>query len=197
MTADRAIEEAAAAIGAGEVVGVPTDTVYGLAVDPTRADATGRLFAVKRRPETFPLPVLVGTPEGADRLGVLDEHALRLTAAFWPGQLTVVVPRRPGVVLHLGGDESTVGLRCPDREMTRRLLRETGPLAVTSANVHGEAPATTAASLRAVLGDSVRVILDDGACDGMPSTVVSLASGRPRVLRRGAITSEEIEALLV
>lgn len=189
---DDAIAEAIGAIRTGEVIGLPTDTVYGIGVDPLRPDATARVFAVKRRPEAFPLPVLVASPEDARELGELGELGEKLAAAFWPGPLTLVVPRKSGAFLHLGGEDSTVGVRCPDRPLTRRLLEQSGPLAVTSANLHGRPPATTAAALRHALGPAVRVVIDDGECSGVPSTVVSLVSGEPLVLREGSICGDAI-----
>ncbi len=195
------IEQAAAAIERGEVVGVPTDTVYGIAVDPARPDAVERVFAVKGRPEAMALPVLVADPGDAARLAVLGESAEKLADRFWPGGLTLVLVRRSDAaapVLHLGSpaDTGTVGVRCPANEATRALLRRTGPLAVTSANVHGAPPATTPDELRAALGGAVGVVIDGGTCAGEPSTVISLTGGRPVCLREGAVAIEEIERVL-
>lgn len=192
MTAEETIAAAVAAVERGGVVGLPTDTVYGVGADPRREEATGRLFALKRRPDSVALPVLVAEPEEAGSLGLLPALAVRLMAAYWPGALTLVVPRRPRVQLHLGGDEATVGIRCPARSLTRALLRRTGPLAVTSANLHGDEPATTAEALRAALGADVDVIVDDGPCDGSPSSVVLLVGDEPRVVREGAIRADEL-----
>lgn len=190
--AEAALAEAVAALRAGEVVGLPTETVYGIGVDPSLPDATDRLFAVKRRPESAPLPVLVASPQEADSLAFLDERARRLIAAYWPGPLTLVLRRRPEVSFRLGGDEGTIGLRCPDQPLTRRLLGLTGPLAVTSANLHGGAPATTPQELREALGGSVRVVLDDGRCAGTPSSVLSLVGAEPQLLREGALPARQL-----
>ncbi len=192
---EEAIATALAALARGEVVGLPTETVYGVAADPFVAGATDRLFAAKRRPDSSALPVLVSEPEEAGRLGLLDARAARLAQAFWPGPLTIVVPRRPGLGLRLGGDEATIGLRCPDQAVARRLLRSSGPLAVTSANLHGEPPLRTATSLRQVLGEAVSVVVDDGPCEGVPSSVVSLIGPSPRLLREGGLALEEILAV--
>lgn len=186
------LEAAVRAVRAGAVIGLPTDTVYGIGVDPSRPDATARIFAVKGRPETVALPVLLADPSRADELGEIGVVAARLIEHYWPGPLTIVVPRRRGVSLHLGGDGATVGLRCPGRGLTRRLLARSGPLAVTSANRHGEPPATTAAEVRSSLGDGVEIVLDGGLCDGAPSSVVSLAGETPEVLRVGAISEEDL-----
>ncbi len=187
------LEGAVRAVRAGEVIGIPTDTVYGIGIDPSRPDATRRLFAAKGRPEHLALPVLVATAQDAGDLAELDERARRLIASFWPGPLTLVLRRRPGVVLHLGGDETTVGLRCPGQPIARRLLERTGPLAVTSANRHGEPPATTAEALAAVLGGAVAVVVDGGTCGGAPSSVLSLVGPEPVLLRNGALSAAELE----
>ncbi len=189
------LDAAVRAVRAGEVIGIPTDTVYGIGIDPARPDATRRLFAAKGRPEHLALPVLVANEADAGELAELDERARRLIGAFWPGPLTLVLRRRPGVVLHLGGDETTVGLRCPGQPIARRLLERTGPLAVTSANRHGEPPATTAEALAAVLGDAVAVVVDGGTCGGAPSSVLSLVGPEPVLLREGALSSADLESV--
>jgi L-threonylcarbamoyladenylate synthase len=202
------LEAAVAAVRRGEVIGLPTDTVYGVGADPFRPDAARRVFAAKGRPEAVALPVLVADPGTAAELAVLDGPARILAARFWPGPLTVVLRRRPGVELHLGGDPTTVGLRCPDHEVARAVLARTGPLAVTSANRHGEPPATTAGEVRRQLGSGVAVVIDAGRCDGSPSTVVSLLAGegadgpgrRPagavRILRQGSISETDLLSCL-
>src|ERR1700733_4588877 len=121
MTADRPeaqvaqdeIDRAAELLAGGSVVGIPTDTVYGLAVEPERESAAAVIFALKGRPESVALPVLIGDPGDADSLAFVDERAHVLFERYWPGPLTVVLRRRPGAVLHLGGDAGSVGLRCP------------------------------------------------------------------------------------
>ena len=186
--------DAVAALAAGEVVAIPTDTVYGLAVDPRPPSATGRLFAVKGRPETVALPVLVADVTTAGQLGVLDERAARLVERYWPGALTIVVGRRH-VSFELGGDPATIGLRCPDHPVALRVLGASGPLAVTSANRHGERPSRSAAEVVAAFGETL-LVLDGGLCDGEPSTVVSISSDRVACLREGAIPMREIELAL-
>lgn len=189
-----AIDAALAALSRGEVVGIPTETVYGVAADPFVPGATERLFRAKRRPDSVALPMLVAEPAEAERLGEIDERAARLIARFWPGPLTIVLRRRSGLGLVLGGDETTIGLRCPDQPVALHLLERSGPLAVTSANLHGEPPLRTAQSLRDVLGADLAVVVDAGRCEGVPSTVVSLVGPEPEVLRLGAISAEEIAA---
>jgi tRNA threonylcarbamoyl adenosine modification protein (Sua5/YciO/YrdC/YwlC family) len=185
------------ALDAGQVVVMPTDTVYGLAVDPFRPGASDRLFALKRRPRTVDLPLLVA---GADQVLAVatgaPEVAARLMDRYWPGPLTLVVPRRPDLEADLGDDEATVGVRCPDHEVPLALCAQHGPLATTSANLHGEPTLTTAVEVEAALGDAVAVVLDGGPCAGEPSTVVDCTGEAPKCLREGRIPWPEIEATL-
>jgi tRNA threonylcarbamoyl adenosine modification protein (Sua5/YciO/YrdC/YwlC family) len=185
------------ALDGGRVVAIPTDTVYGLAVDPFLPGASDRLFALKRRPRTVDLPLLVA---GADQVltvatGV-PRVAARLTDRYWPGPLTLVVPRRPDLEADLGDDEATVGVRCPDHEVPLALCRRRRPLATTSANLHGEPTLSTAAEVEAALGDAVAVVLDGGPCVGEPSTVVDCTGEEPKCLRSGRIPWAEIESAL-
>jgi len=186
------LDEVEAALAAGEVVAVPTDTVYGLAVDPRLPGAVDRVFALKKRPESFQLPVLIADPTGFMDLAEATPPALRLISRYWPGPLTVVLPRRADVTFDLGGDPATIGLRCPASSLLRELLRRTGPLAVTSANRHGEAPRHSAGEVREHFGAGVRVVLDGGRCDGSPSTVISLADAGLKCLREGALAFADI-----
>jgi tRNA threonylcarbamoyl adenosine modification protein (Sua5/YciO/YrdC/YwlC family) len=164
----------------GEVVAIPTDTVYGLAVIPGYSDA---LFTLKERPPSVVLPVLIADPEDA---ATYATYALDLTA-HWPGALTIVGTRTDASrEWDLGGDGATVGLRCPDDDDLRGLMRMTGPLITTSANKHGQPPCTTPDEVRAALGRSVAV-LDGGVRNGQPSTVVDATQSPWRVLRQGAV----------
>jgi L-threonylcarbamoyladenylate synthase len=193
-----AIDAAAAVLRAGGIVGVPTDTVYGLAADPFRAGATDRLFKVKRRPRTFELPVLVADLDQALTLtvaGAVPPTASRLMAHFWPGALTVVLPRRPDLNADLGSDDATIGLRCPDHPVPRALCRAVGPIATTSANRHGDDPATTASGLAAALGGCVDIVLDGGDCAGSPSTVVDCTGAEPHLLREGRVPWDAVLAV--
>jgi len=188
-----ALLEAADALARGMVVAVPTDTVYGLAADPAQPDAVQRLFALKGRPGDVPLPVLVAGPEQAAQVaGELEVAAEALAARFWPGPLTLVVPRRPGFTVDLGGPpaaRTTVGVRWPDHGAAVALCELLGPLAVTSANLHGRSPATTAAEVAATFADADQpvLILDGGTCDGVPSSVVECRGPASRCLREGAL----------
>lgn len=190
-----ALREAARVLGAGGVVGVPTDTVYGLAASLAAPGAPAQLFAVKGRPERVALPVLVADADAAAELAPLGPEAERLAERFWPGALTLVLRRRRGVEVDLGGDATTIGLRVPALDATRSLLRVAGPLATTSANHHGEPPATTAGAV-ASLSAAVALVLDAGELTGAPSTVVDLTGDTPRLLRAGSLAWEEIVVAL-
>ncbi|MGH9115292.1 MAG: L-threonylcarbamoyladenylate synthase [Acidimicrobiales bacterium] len=190
-----AIAGGVAALRDGDIVGVPTDTVYGLAADPWHSGAADRLFLVKGRPRTVELPLLVAGIEQALGLTTgVPASALRLMERFWPGALTLVLPRREDVTADLGEDEATIGLRCPDHPVPLALCREVGPFATTSANRHGEPPVTSAAELAGSL-PGVALVLDAGTCDRAPSTVVDATGDEPRLLRPGAIDWQEIRSV--
>lgn len=193
MVARRVLHELSAALERGEIVAVPTDTVYGLAADATIAASAERLFELKRRPMSVALPVLVASPAEALRLAAPVARARLeiLSARYWPGALTIVVERDPDVAVHLGGDPGTVGIRCPGHPLVRELCAAVGPLAVTSANRHLEPSCRSADEVRAVFGADVAV-LDGGRCDGMPSSVVSLLGGDTRMLREGPVALADV-----
>jgi len=175
-----AVEAAAAALAAGGVVGLPTDTLYGLVGDPAA------IYAAKRRPPEVHLPVLVADRAAAEALaGAVPPLAARLMDAFWPGGLTVVVPRSDG---------TTVGVRCPAHPVALAVCAAAGPLPSSSANRHGEAPLTTAAAVAAAFGDELAVVLDAGPCSGTPSTVVDCTGARPVLLRAGRVPWAAVEA---
>ena len=200
-----AVARAVRLLREGAIVAVPTDTVYGLAVDPLFPGAVERIFALKERPSSVPLPVLVaGAEQVASVAGHLEPAAQGLADRFWPGPLTLVVPRTRGFDVDLGGGPSgrwTVGVRWPDHPVMRALCAEVGPLAVTSANAHGKPPATNAdevlGSFPAIedTGVSVRApdaVLDGGRCDRPPSTVVECRGPASRCLREGTIPWAEL-----
>jgi L-threonylcarbamoyladenylate synthase len=191
---------AIAALRAGLVVAIPTDTVYGLAVDPRIPGATAAIFALKGRPDSVALPMLVPDLASAVRLaGRLPQTALSFAAHCWPGPLTIVVDVLPvghAASFDLGGDGGTVGMRCPDHPLALELLRAAGPLAVTSANRHGEPPLTQAAAAREVFGHALGAVIEDSTCDGAPSTVVACrADGSWELLRPGPITERTLHEL--
>ena len=190
-------EEAVEALMGGEVVVVPTDTVYGVAARVADAAAVERLFAVKRRPHHVALPVLVSSPEQAAQLGVhWSADALRLVERFWPGALTIVVDAPADLAARVGA-QSSLGLRSPRHDELTSIITQCGPLAVTSANEHGRPPCVSAAAALATpWAAPVAGVLDAGVCDGTVSTVVQLGPEGWRLRRAGAVGRGEIEALL-
>lgn len=181
---------AATAILGGELVVLPTDTVYGVGADAFSPAAVRRLLAAKGRGRDMPSPVLVGTVRAATALVEdLGPDGQRLIDEFWPGALTIVCRATRTLSWDLGDTKGTVAVRMPEDPIALELLRETGPMAVTSANLTGSPPATTAAQAREQLGDSVAVYLDGGTTTGgVASTIIDLTGPQPRLLRRGAIS---------
>ena len=190
-----AVDQAVKALAAGQVVGLPTDTVYGLAADPFSTGGADRLFLLKRRPREMELPVLVADDEQALSLATgVPDSARRLMERYWPGALTIVLPRSPELVADLGADDATVGLRCPAHPVPLALCRAHGPIATTSANHHGDPTATTADEVAGLFGDAVAVVLDGGPCTGSPSTVVDCTGVDPKLLREGRLPWEDVLA---
>jgi L-threonylcarbamoyladenylate synthase len=188
------INAAVEALRGGDIVAVPTDTVYGLAADPWHSGAADRLFRLKGRPRHVELPLLVSGPAQALQLATaVTDQAHLLMERFWPGALTIVLPRRPDVAADLGEDEATIGLRCPAHPVPLALCRELGPIATTSANHHGQAPATTVAEVLAQV-PGVTLVLDGGACTGMSSSVVDATGADLKLLRAGRVPWEDIQA---
>ena len=190
------VAEAAAVLAAGGVVVLPTDTVYGLAASPSVAGATRRLFALKGRSADVPLAVLCADAESA--LALADPAAVtaavrRLARRLWPGPLTLVLPRRAGLGYALGEPSTTVGVRCPAHPLVRALAATAGPLATTSANLHGQPTPEEAGDVAAVLGDGVALVLDGGPCTGAPSTVVDATGPALVTLRAGAVSLADVE----
>ncbi len=191
---------ARAAIGRGGLVVIPTDTVYGIAADAFNAEAVRALVAAKGRTPASPPPVLIGHLPALDALAedVADE-VRALAAKFWPGPLTIIVPARSSLDWDLGETGGTVALRIPDDPIALEFLKDTGPLAVSSANRTGEPPATTAAAANEALGSSVEVVIDGGLRGTVASTIVdatALPDGRLRIVRAGAISADDIRALV-
>ncbi len=190
------IEAAVEALLAGRPAVIPTDTVYGIAVIPSRPDAVASVFKIKGRSRDKGLPVLVSSVEQLEGIVVPNPRAKALAKRFWPGPLTMILPAAKGFDVDLGGlGDGTVAVRVPALDITRELLEKTGPLAVTSANLSGMWAATTVAEARAAVGHEIDVFLDAGKCDGATSTIVSLV-GEIKKLRKGPITYEEIEEAL-
>ncbi len=197
MSDDAAIDAAAAAIRGGELVGMPTETVYGLAADALDADAVLRIYAAKGRPRFDPLIIHVQDAARAWEVAIPSARARRLAEAFWPGPLTLVLPRRPSVPDVVTAGLETVAVRVPDHPVAQALLRACGrPLAAPSANRFGSLSPTTAAHVRDQLGAAVAVVLDGGACAvGIESSVLA-PDPSPVLLRPGGIPRERIEAVL-
>ncbi len=193
-----AIEDAAEALRGGELVVLPTDTVYGLAARPDDPVATARIFDAKRRPRGLSLPILVPSLEAARAVARFDDRADRVASALWPGALTLILPRTEATrAWELGADADSIGVRVPRHPLALALLELTGPLAVTSANLSGEPPARTCDELHAAFGDQVAVYLcRDDESQGVASTVLDLAHGDARLLRSGALDADEIAQLM-
>ena len=191
-----AVLQAVRVLAQGLPIAIPTDTVYGLAVDPFRPGATDRIFEVKRRPRHVSLPLLVsGIDQALTVATAVPAAALELMDRYWPGPLTIVIPARPDLGADLGDDEATVGVRAPDHPVPLALCAAAGPLATTSANRHGEPPLATAEEVAACFGDEVSIVLDGGACRGSPSTVVDCTGQELKLLREGRIPWAELQAL--
>jgi L-threonylcarbamoyladenylate synthase len=194
---EAAIEAAAAAVAEGLCIVLPTDTVYGIGANAFDPDAVQRLLNAKQRGRDMPPPVLVSDPVAVRTLAdQMTDEIEAVSEAFWPGALTIVVRAQFNLRLDLGDRGQTVAVRIPDHEFTRELLRATGPLAVSSANVSGEPAATTAEEAERQLGRGVEVYLDAGpASEPIPSTIVDL-TGPARILREGRISREELARVL-
>ena len=198
MTSDASsqIQRAAALLRTGEVVAFPTETVYGLGADALNPAAVAKVFAAKDRPADHPL--IVHLPLNADLSMWAREVppvAEKLALAFWPGPLTLILPRQKRIPEIVTGGQDTVGLRVPDHPLARQLLAAfAGGIAAPSANRFGRISPTTAEHVRLELGDRIAMILDGGPCAvGIESTIVDVSRRTPRILRPGAITSRDIE----
>ena len=192
-----ALEEAAQVIRGGGVVAMPTDTLYGLAVDPFRVDAVAQVFAVKGRSAERALPLVAADVEQViEWIGPLPALARRLAAQFWPGPLTLIVHAPAALASGVTGGTGTVGVRVPAHEVARALCRACGmPLTATSANVSGASPSSSPDDVERTLGDRIDLLIDAGlTLGGPPSTIVDVTAFLPRCVRAGAIAWEEIDA---
>lgn len=195
----RGVEAAASAVRQGELVVLPTDTVYGLGCDAFDAGAVASVLAAKGRGRDMPPPVLISTARTAAGLATrVPDYAQRLMDRFWPGSLTLVLQAQTSLHWDLGDTNGTVALRVPANEVTLELLGEIGPMAVSSANTTGDPAARTVDDALEMLGDSVAVYLDAGpSSDGEASTIIDCTGEGPITLRLGAIAQEVIDAALV
>jgi L-threonylcarbamoyladenylate synthase len=200
VDAPGAIDEAVAALRRGELIAIPTETVYGVCALPAE-ESVERLIAAKQRSTDKGIQLLVDSIDQVRELAIVSRAAERLAERFWPGGLTIVLERRPDVELPalLGGGRPTLGVRLPDHAVPRSLARRLGPIAASSANVSGQRDAIDATRVAESLGDALSLIIDDGPVrGGTPSTVVdcSSPSDPPRVLREGAIAATDIALAL-
>jgi L-threonylcarbamoyladenylate synthase len=186
------------AVQQGQLVVLPTDTVYGLGADAFTPAAITALLAAKGRGRNMPPPVLVGSVRAAAALTeALGPYGQDLIDEFWPGPLTLVFRASPTLMWDLGDTMGTVAIRMPLHPVALDLLRRTGPMAVSSANLHGAAAATTADEAQAQLGDAISVYLDGGPCaDSVPSTILDLTGTVPRMLRAGAISVDALRKVV-
>lgn len=193
-----AMSSAAHCVSSGQLVVLPTDTVYGIGADAFDASAVADLLAAKERGRDMPVPVLVGswhTIEGLVRF--VAPRTWDLIEAFWPGGLTLVVEQAPSLSWDLGDARGTVAVRMPLHPVAIELLETTGPMAVSSANKSGRPPARTAQEAQEQLGDEVAVYLDGGpAKSGVASTIVDVTAEVPRILRAGAIDADQLRTVV-
>jgi len=201
VDAERAdgIVQAASAVRRGELVVLPTDTVYGDGADAFNATAVNLLLAAKGRVRDMPVPVLVASQAMLDAVvDQLPESGRRLTEAFWPGALTIVVRHTVHLAWDLGQSRGTVAVRMPDHPLALSLIEQTGPLAVSSANRSGHPAATTAMDARLQLGASVGVYLDGGPAPeaALASSIVDVTGDEPRLLRAGAVDIDRLKSVV-
>lgn len=195
---EAAVEAATLAVRRGDLVVLPTDTVYGLGADAFDPAAVRKLLAAKGRGREMPPPVLISAPTTLDALATeVPAWARALVDEFWPGPLTLVCRQQPSLQWDLGDTRGTVAVRMPDHRVALEVLERTGPLAVSSANLTGHPPATDADQAEKMLGDAVAAIVDAGPTPGeTPSTIVDVTVPHGRVLRPGAIHLAALNAAL-
>jgi tRNA threonylcarbamoyl adenosine modification protein (Sua5/YciO/YrdC/YwlC family) len=191
------LDAARQAIRNGELIVMPTDTVYGIGADAFSPDAVAALLQAKGRGRDMPVPVLVGSPAAFRGIARANKAVDAFIEAFWPGGLTLICSEQPSLRWDLGETSGTVAVRMPDHQLALEVLTETGPLAVSSANVSGFAPAKTAAQAREQLDDSVAVYLEAGPSKlGTPSTIMDMTGEVPRVLRSGVVGLDQLQAVV-
>ncbi|MGW8380213.1 L-threonylcarbamoyladenylate synthase [Streptomyces sp. ODS28] len=192
------LREAASAVRRGELVVLPTDTVYGIGADAFSADAVGDLLEAKGRSRGMPSPVLVGSPNTLHGLVTdFSETAWELVDAFWPGALTIIARHQPSLTWDLGETSGTVAVRMPLHPVAIELLTEFGPMAVSSANLTGHPAPQTCDAAQDMLGDSVAVYLDGGPTpDAVPSSIVDVSGSVPVLRRAGALSAEELRKVV-
>ena len=199
LTASQAtsLERAARLLRAGQLVAFPTDTVYGVGAPAFDATSIAAIYVAKQRPPEKAIPVLMADEDDLPLVAAsVPDMARKLIACFWPGSLTLVLPKRPDVPEIVSAD-MTVAVRIPDFHLARALMRLTGPLAATSANRSGQPSSITASDVMTQLGGRIAAVLDGGPCPGgIPSTVVDCVSSPPRVVREGAVSLADLRAIV-
>jgi len=193
------LSKAVSALKAGDVIGLPTETVYGLAADARNVSAVRKIFSLKGRPVDHPLIVHIADGAQLSKWAIdIPEEAYVLAQHFWPGPLTMILRKHADVPNEVTGGQDTVGLRCPAHPLALTVLRQlNGGVAAPSANRFGRISPTTAQHVRDEFGDAVPIVLDGGECEvGIESTIVDLSSEPPRLLRPGMISQDEIEAVI-
>lgn len=195
---EEAVTAASQAIQRGDLVVIPTDTVYGIGADAFDADAVRDLLKAKGRGRNMPPPVLVSSATTVDALAAdLPGYARALIEEFWPGPLTIVCRQQPSLQWDLGDTRGTVAIRMPDHDVALSVLERTGPLAVSSANKTGQPAATDVDAVLEMLGEEVAVVVDAGTSPGgQPSTIVDVTGPQGRVLRRGALSLDDLNEAL-
>ena len=196
---ERVLDEAVCAIHAGGVIAVATETLYGLAADPFRAESVERIFIVKGRVAGQALPLIASDADQVtERFGALPAIGRQLASRFWPGPLTLLIAAPPSLAAGVVGGTGKVGVRIPAHAVARALCRACGlPLTATSANVSGEPPSGDPDEVERCFGDRIDVLVDSGrTAGGLPSTIVDVTGSAPWLVRAGAIRWEEIEAVL-
>ena len=195
---EAAVEAASLAVQRGELVVLPTDTVYGIGADAFDPAAVRALLAAKGRGREMPPPVLISSSTTVDALAVgIPGYARALIEEFWPGPLTIVCTQQSSLQWDLGDTRGTVAVRMPDHDVALEVLERTGPLAVSSANLTGRPAATDADQAEEMLGEEVAVIVDAGASPGgEASTIVDVTGSQGRILRRGALSIDQLNAVL-
>ncbi|MBC2905114.1 L-threonylcarbamoyladenylate synthase [Streptomyces cupreus] len=192
------LREAASAVRRGELVVLPTDTVYGIGADAFSKEAVGDLLDAKGRGRNMPTPVLIGSPNTLHGLVTdFSELAWELVDAFWPGALTLVAKHQPSLQWDLGDTRGTVAVRMPLHPVALELLTDVGPMAVSSANLTGHPAPEDCDAAQGMLGDAVSVYLDGGPTPGnVPSSIVDVTREVPMLLREGAITADELRKVV-
>jgi len=190
------VEEAVEYLQQGELIVYPTDTLYALGADVFNEEAVRRIYEVKRRPMSQPLPVAVSNIKEISRVAEVTEEAMRLAEKFLPGPLTLVLPRKHVVPSIVTGGGETIAVRVPNNLFALTLLSRYGPLTATSANIHGTKPLSIIKDIKIQLRDNVKLYIEEGELKGLPSTMVDLTTTPPKVIREGVIPKKQVLSVI-